>query len=1155
MNKIRIALAMASLIGVVGCSGGGDEVGSTTDAPVVVVPAAVPTQTENVDFTSVADISVHDPSVVKDGDTYYVFGSHLAAAKSTDLVTWEYVSQLSANNAVDESPLFDTYTSEIAEGIAWTDGFTGNWAADVIRAPNGKYWFYYNHCAQENPDTPDEIDEVCWNRSYLGLAEAESIEGPYVNKGVFLRSGYRATDIDTDNNGENDAVVFEEFEQYPLDNGQDTWYGNVDPNVIDPAAFYDKSGNLWMVYGSYSGGIFILDMDESTGVPVEGQGYGVRLVGGDYRAMEGAFVIYSPESDYYYLMWSVGGFAADDGYNIRVARSKNPQGPYLDPAGVDISTVVGTLDVGEKLLGGFEFTQELGEDAQAWGYQSPGHNSAYYDAATGRYVLVTHTRFPSSSTQYPNIPEAHAVRVHEMFLNRDAWLVASPQRYVPLEGTNVVAKDEMYGYYKFINQGNGVNTSAIRSTHIALNKNMTVTGSETGVWYLVDPQNVTLEIESGIYTGVVKWQFDAARNMLVPIISALAKDGSTILASRVNTIDATVQSLSETADALVLPAELSVDDVDFSLPVAAKDGALIEWQSSNEYYVGTDGSVFIPTPDRGDQIITLTANISLNGESTTKDFSLVLTARPEFKNAIAHYKFEGNVSDTLAGFVDASVTTNNMLEAGGNPAYVEGQTGQAFSFDGNTGVKLPTDIIDSDAYTIAFWANPTELATHTPALFMSPVDNFDQWITLAPDSVWFAASTTVWSRYLDSEGIEDWNQIVSSSNAAYNAWTHYTLSYGDGIMNLYINGVLAGSMPRPDFFGGSGGDFALGVNYGWDPAYIGLIDEVIVYDYALSRLDINGAAMNNLTNPSEFTGFIKDALDIGDVSALKSSFDLPRVGPFVSGISWTSDNETYLNVLNGRAIVTQPTPAEGDQQVTLTATINYQGFTDTKVFNTTVKSLAPAEYSFEGDLSAKDGVAEDGKVTGDRIGNAGGAISYTDGVIGEALLLDGTSGVRLPNNLITSQQYSISVWLKPSVMTDYTTALFGASDSGNWISFVPQLNNDAAGPLNSSAIWSASNGVWWNELNFGEKVFVIGEWTHLVVTVDGTSVKVYRNGQLEMSNDEFPNLFNLGLTTEWGIGVNYWDTPFNGAVDELKFFYETISADKVSELFSELTNG
>ena len=434
MKLTKLAMVITCALAVTACSEEGTKLESS---PAVAQPqSAKPTVSDSVEYNeegnvAVTYVGVHDPSVIETDGTYYIFGSHLAVAKSTDLLNWEMISSLSANEAVNESPLFDfNYTIEIAEGIEWTDGFTGNWAADVVKAPNGKFWFYYNHCAQDNPDTPDVVDEVCWNRSYLGLAEADSVEGPYKNKGVFLRSGYR-----------ND----EEFAQYPLDNGQTTWNGAVDPNAIDPAAFYDKDGQLWMVYGSYSGGIFVLAMNEETGIPDGEQGYGKHLVGGDFRAIEGAFAMYSPESDYYYLFYSVAGFDVNGGYNIRVARSKTPDGPYLDTAGNDIATV-GGLEIGEKLLGGFEYTQELGETSPAWGYQSPGHNSAHYDEATGRHLLITHTRFPQTSTPFPTASEAHQVRVHEMFINSTGWPVTSPQRYVPLEGDNLVVAEQLYGY-------------------------------------------------------------------------------------------------------------------------------------------------------------------------------------------------------------------------------------------------------------------------------------------------------------------------------------------------------------------------------------------------------------------------------------------------------------------------------------------------------------------------------------------------------------------------------------------------------------------------------------------------------------------------------------------------------------------------------------
>lgn len=48
-------------------------------------------------------VSVHDPSIFKDKDTYYVFGSHMATGSSKDLMNWTQVSrdyQNITNNSV-----------------------------------------------------------------------------------------------------------------------------------------------------------------------------------------------------------------------------------------------------------------------------------------------------------------------------------------------------------------------------------------------------------------------------------------------------------------------------------------------------------------------------------------------------------------------------------------------------------------------------------------------------------------------------------------------------------------------------------------------------------------------------------------------------------------------------------------------------------------------------------------------------------------------------------------------------------------------------------------------------------------------------------------------------------------------------------------------
>lgn len=79
---LRSAAAGVALAGLGGCGGGGGG-SSTAVAPASAPPAAspVPPTTPSVTTVAFANVSVHDPSVIKSGDAYYVFGSHLAAAK------------------------------------------------------------------------------------------------------------------------------------------------------------------------------------------------------------------------------------------------------------------------------------------------------------------------------------------------------------------------------------------------------------------------------------------------------------------------------------------------------------------------------------------------------------------------------------------------------------------------------------------------------------------------------------------------------------------------------------------------------------------------------------------------------------------------------------------------------------------------------------------------------------------------------------------------------------------------------------------------------------------------------------------------------------------------------------------------------------------
>lgn len=62
------------------------------------------------------------------------------------------------------------------------------------------------------------------------------------------------------------------------------------PNVVDPDVFFDKEGRLWMIYCSYSGGIFIMELDVNTGFPLPDQGYGKKLLGANHARIEAPYM-------------------------------------------------------------------------------------------------------------------------------------------------------------------------------------------------------------------------------------------------------------------------------------------------------------------------------------------------------------------------------------------------------------------------------------------------------------------------------------------------------------------------------------------------------------------------------------------------------------------------------------------------------------------------------------------------------------------------------------------------------------------------------------------------------------------------------------------------------------------------------------------------
>jgi arabinan endo-1,5-alpha-L-arabinosidase len=135
-------------------------------------------------------------------------------------------------------------------------------------------------------------------------------------------------------------------------------------NPIDPGAFLDpNTGRLWLTYGSYFGFIRVVELDPKTGKRLHPDqtpaNIGINL--------EATTMIY--HDGWYYLLGTHGSCCrgADSGYNIRVGRSKNVTGPFLDDEGIDMIQGGGKLLItsGGRVVGPGHFgLMDLGEGVQ-----------------------------------------------------------------------------------------------------------------------------------------------------------------------------------------------------------------------------------------------------------------------------------------------------------------------------------------------------------------------------------------------------------------------------------------------------------------------------------------------------------------------------------------------------------------------------------------------------------------------------------------------------------------------------------------------------------------------------------------------------------------------------------------------------------------------
>jgi arabinan endo-1,5-alpha-L-arabinosidase len=349
-------------------------------------------------------IYVHDPFMLQDPAThlYWLYGTHQTIAYSSDLSTFAYTTLSTPTGACTQAEggfwiTDDNHCPIIGPDFASWSGLqtplsdnngknTDVWAPDVLYA-NGTYYQYY--AIPYEPSTGAE--------AVIGLATSSTPNGPWTDMGYAVTSWTDTTSAIPSPN------------PWGFSTGT-SW------NAIDPSQFIDFAGNWWLVYGSWSDGIRVLQLQDPSnatsgamiGLPVSSDTSTWTKVAHRAAGEEGPFIypyVFNGTQYYYYFApTDVCCQGTASTYREIVGRSTSPTGPFLDRGGIDLMLGGGTILISAHANidgpGGASIFTDTGSDGSA---SLPTIVYHYYDGNNNGTPTLGINRLGFTSDGWPYI--------------------------------------------------------------------------------------------------------------------------------------------------------------------------------------------------------------------------------------------------------------------------------------------------------------------------------------------------------------------------------------------------------------------------------------------------------------------------------------------------------------------------------------------------------------------------------------------------------------------------------------------------------------------------------------------------------------------------------------------------------------------------------
>jgi hypothetical protein len=503
---------------------------------------------------------------------------------------------------------------------------------------------------------------------------------------------------------------------------------------------------------------------------------------------------------------------------------------------------------------------------------------------------------------------------------------------------------------------------------------------------------------------------------------------------------------------------------------------------------------------------------------------------------VAYYPFNGNANDESGNGHNGTIIGNVIFDIDrfGVPS-------SAANFEGSGNkILIPHESsLNSSEGTWSSWVKFTQTGIWGSVIHKDTYGSTqDGHLEIMPDM------SVQW--YIEDSSGEPEFAISAAGTVTQNQWIHIVATWGTNGMKVYVNGSLVaeksytGSINSP-------GNLTIGCNFDTGDSIQGLVDDVRIYNHALSECEIN-----QLYNAETAAYTISGKVSGDVVSGVKIT--LTGTGSS-STTTDASGNYSFSGAVNGSYILspsmTGYTFSPISSNITVyNAALTGQNFTATT--STTPTSGLVAYYPFNGNVidvsgNGNHGVNHGTTATTDRHGNASGALYF------HSSAHDHVDVSAIASSLASYGTGTISLWFK--AQTNPLSAGAPLIFFGNGFFYIGEVTSELSG---ESIGLTPNTGYVLNGYENGNAFYVDNTWHHAVVVM-GTDFNAIYVDDIQLSlrythGDASTGNCMWTPITQVIIGSRQPaldDFTYEGSLDDVRIYNRALSASEIAQLYSE----